>query len=126
MEKILGTENPADLMTKRLDQKTLDKLLNKMSIRGEEGRANIAPTLNKKTEAVASLEESAPNAWLDAVQSMGRHAKWADQEDDEEAHVDIASFEEISKQDFGMSYKILGNAPGHGERTKKGNSVGTR
>ena len=32
LEKVLGTENPADLLTKHLDQKSLDKMLAKVSV----------------------------------------------------------------------------------------------
>ena len=47
LEKVLGTENPADLMTKNLDQKSMDKMLEKMGISLPAGRSQIAPTTGK-------------------------------------------------------------------------------
>ena len=57
---------------------------------------------------------------------MGRHAKWADLDDDEDAHVDLASVQEISKEGFGTSYEIVEGAPGCGEWTMKANFVGNQ
>ena len=65
LEKVLGTENPADLMTKHLDQALLDKMLRKMGIEVAEGRAKSAPALQ---EGVQSLEDDGttrdPAEWL--------------------------------------------------------------
>ena len=113
LEKVLGTENPADLMTKHLDQKNLDKLLGKLSVVVSGGRAASAPRLNEAT-AVSSLEESekkarkegSSNAWLEVVETLGRGAKWADcAEDDGEANVNSLeefAFEHGSAQGFGL------------------------
>ena len=43
LEKVLGTENPADLFTKHLDQKPMNKCLGKLGITLPEGRAKTAP-----------------------------------------------------------------------------------
>ena len=43
LEKVLGTENPADIFTKYLDKATMDKALGKMSCEFREGRAKAAP-----------------------------------------------------------------------------------
>ena len=43
LEKILGTENPADMFTKYLDQHTMTKALSKMNCEFREGRAKAAP-----------------------------------------------------------------------------------
>ena len=48
LEKVPGTENPADLMTKYLDSKSMDTMLNKMNISMPEGRAESAPKVDKK------------------------------------------------------------------------------
>jgi hypothetical protein len=45
LEKVLGTENPADLMTKHLDQRSIEKCLDKMGVVFTEGRAKTAPML---------------------------------------------------------------------------------
>ena len=56
--KVLGTENPADLMTKHLDQKSLDKMLGKMSVVVTEGRAASAPKLSKESAKGETPEKS--------------------------------------------------------------------
>ena len=59
LEKVLGIENPADLMTKNLDQKVMDKMLQKMGISLPEGRAQSAPTINKSSKAkIDKLQEA--------------------------------------------------------------------
>ena len=51
LEKILGTENPADIFTKYLDQATMSKALTKMNCEFREGRAKAAPdTMGLKKE----------------------------------------------------------------------------
>ena len=42
--KELGTSNPADILTKYLDQKTLQSALQTMNMRSEVGRPMSAPT----------------------------------------------------------------------------------
>ena len=44
---MLGTENPADLMIKTSDAKSMDKMLGKMSTTMPEGRAVSAPQAAK-------------------------------------------------------------------------------
>ena len=53
VEKVFGTENPADLMTKHLDGPDLHKCLKKLGIHIRKGRAEAAPSLVKKAEAHA-------------------------------------------------------------------------
>ena len=43
LEKVLGTENPADIFTKYLDQATMTKALMKMNCEFRDGRAKAAP-----------------------------------------------------------------------------------
>jgi hypothetical protein len=43
LHKVLGTENPADVMTKYVDAKTLNKMVGLMNMRYLEGRSEIAP-----------------------------------------------------------------------------------
>ena len=43
LHKVLGSENPADIMTKYTDSATLQKMLNLMNLRQMEGRAECAP-----------------------------------------------------------------------------------
>ena len=43
LHKVLGTENPADIMTKYIDAATLNKMLGLMNLRRMEGRAECAP-----------------------------------------------------------------------------------
>ena len=53
LEKILGTENPADIFTKYLDHATMAKALKTMNCEFRDGRAKAAPDtmgLNKKDE----------------------------------------------------------------------------
>ena len=43
LEKVLGSENPADIFTKYLDKITMDKALMKMNCHFRQGRAKAAP-----------------------------------------------------------------------------------
>ena len=43
--KMLGTENPADVLTKYTDEATLQKMVNKMGLTMETGRADSTPTI---------------------------------------------------------------------------------
>ena len=45
LEKVPGTENAGDMMTKALDSKTLEKLAQKVGLVHLEGRPKIAPQL---------------------------------------------------------------------------------
>ena len=72
LEKVLGTENPADLMTKYLDQASMDKMLAKMGVSMADGRAASAPQTAKH---VAHVEEAA--AWV-----ASRVVSWADASED--------------------------------------------
>ena len=47
LSKILGAENPADLLTKYLDGRSQDIHMLRMSLRVEQGRAQSAPLLPK-------------------------------------------------------------------------------
>ena len=57
--KVLGKDNPADVLTKYVDQQTLNRHLDNMSLMREEGRADSAPDL---THAVVMLENDASHA----------------------------------------------------------------
>ena len=52
MEKVLGIENPANLMTKHLDSKSVDKLMNKLRVHVVDGRAESGPQLNAEKVTV--------------------------------------------------------------------------
>ena len=43
IDKVLGSENPADILTKHVDQQTLKKALVKMGMEAFEGRSAVAP-----------------------------------------------------------------------------------
>ena len=43
--KVLGSENPADVLTKYVDRVTMSKMLQKMGMRQLEGRAKCAPAI---------------------------------------------------------------------------------
>ena len=45
IHKILGTQNPADVLTKYVDCKTMAAALDKLSLRFHEGRAKSAPAM---------------------------------------------------------------------------------
>ena len=45
LKKILGTENPADVMTKYLTSVKLEYLIGKLPLRKSEGRSDLAPRL---------------------------------------------------------------------------------
>ena len=57
--KVLGTENPADALTKYFDSASMDKALAKMNVEFMEGRAAIAPSA--MGIPVAAQPESATN-----------------------------------------------------------------
>ena len=101
LEKVLGTENPADLMTKHLDQKTIDKLMGKMAIKVAEGRAAVAPNLNK-TKSVDLIEDNVPKisrGWLQSLQSFN----WADCYSEDEGLEDVHSFEPVEPETLHMN-----------------------
>ena len=56
LHKVLGSENPADIMTKYTDSATLKKMLGIMNLRPMEGRAACAPAVSTGAEP-SSLEE---------------------------------------------------------------------
>ena len=43
VEKVKGTENPSDLMTKHLDGQNMDRMLKLLGVEAREGRAASAP-----------------------------------------------------------------------------------
>ena len=57
LEKVLGTENPADLMTKHLDQRSIEKCLDKMGVVFLEGRAKTAPMLIKNDPVAMEVQQ---------------------------------------------------------------------
>ena len=59
--KILGTENPADVLTKYVDKKTMEAALAKLSLEFQEGRSQIAPNI-MGTSAAPQAENSVSQA----------------------------------------------------------------
>ena len=59
--KILGTENPADVLTKYVDKKTMEAALTKLSLEFQEGRSQIAPNV-MGTSAAPQAENSVSQA----------------------------------------------------------------
>ena len=45
MNKVLGTENPADMNTKGLNWENIDKFIRMLNMEHKEGRAELAPEL---------------------------------------------------------------------------------
>ena len=45
LTKVLGSDNPADILTKHVTRDVMQKHMKNMGLRAEEGRANSAPTL---------------------------------------------------------------------------------
>ena len=43
--KVVGSENPGDIFTKAVDRATLVKMLDKMALEPEDGRASTAPSI---------------------------------------------------------------------------------
>ena len=52
VDKILGADNPADCLTKFVDQATMNKHLATMGLQYEDGRADSAPELAPETSNV--------------------------------------------------------------------------
>ena len=59
LEKVLGTENPSDLMTKHLDTKSMDTMLAEMGVTTQQGRAKATPA----TAATAASAGEALQSW---------------------------------------------------------------
>jgi len=79
VEKVPGAENPADLLTKHLDEATMMKHLTKLSFELKQDRAATAPTLHMVREgAGGASEEGEPHEdkWLvDGETATKHHAK---------------------------------------------------
>ena len=81
LEKVKGTENPADMMTKHLDQRHLDELLSRISLEIVEGRSMLAPKLDHGEGA----EKMKGNSdWVKKATEAKKKVRWADVEDDED------------------------------------------
>ena len=96
IEKVAGSENPADLMTKHLDGPLMDKMLSKIGSEVREGRADAAPEVvrgNDGEEAAKVMSNQArraptstgakqalPRPGVDgaAAQIKQRPSSWAD------------------------------------------------
>ena len=87
VNKIWGTENPADLMTKYLAQEVIDRHCAKLNLRFEDGRAELAPHLASiyVSKAYWELEEEESDEghndygdWgqLQSVANKVWHDKW--------------------------------------------------
>ena len=74
VEKVEGTENPADLMTKHLDGPSMSDMLKRCGIQSRDGRAAIAPEV-VKLEEVQALNEVRGHlsvSWADDSEYLGR------------------------------------------------------
>ena len=71
LRKVLGTSNPADLMTKHLSQRDLDKCIGLLGLEFREGRAQAAAELHSACEkpvcgkrSVPQGERQLPDRWV--------------------------------------------------------------
>ena len=64
LSKVLGTENPSDLMTKHVDAKLLGEHIHSMGCEFAEGRAELAP------QVVQGIEDSEDNRTEDTVNTV--------------------------------------------------------
>ena len=76
VEKVKGTENPADLMTKHLDGPAMNDMLNRCGIQFRDGRAESAPEVVRTGDVVQALKE------LDVRERLS--VSWADDSADYE------------------------------------------
>ena len=53
LHKVLGTENPADILTKYTDRNSLLKAVSKMGLHFEAGRSSVAPAAMGTTNTTA-------------------------------------------------------------------------
>ena len=92
LEKVLGTENPSDLMTKHLDAASMNKCMGKLGVVVMEGRAQVAPELAQK-----KAKENSVNALFQDKPGKDRTRKrvaWADADEGEcEDGAEVNSFE---------------------------------
>lgn len=51
LEKVLGSENPADIMTKHVDRALLEKMMAKIQLHPMSGRAACAPAIAGRTSS---------------------------------------------------------------------------
>ena len=70
--KVLGTENPADVLTKYVEKPLLVKMLAKMGMMQMEGRAACAPSIAK---SVSSPDHQLTSSEVLAGRTQGQHAK---------------------------------------------------
>ena len=80
--KVPGSQNPADLMTRHLDAKSLAKMVTKMGLKEVAGRSLIAPKLAgnnvdeqetlEDNRTVAALDGHAHIVYVDAVDVVDR------------------------------------------------------
>ena len=79
-EKVLGTDNPADLLTKYLTADVLVRHCCRMDATFPEGRAEKAPTLNSMyvTQAIWELESPEGESRCDENDDVDRE-NWQDQ-----------------------------------------------
>jgi hypothetical protein len=79
VEKVPGVENPADLLTKHLDEMTMKKHLAKLSFELKQDRAATAPTLHMVREGARDAgkeREPHEDKWLvDGETATRHHAK---------------------------------------------------
>ena len=69
--KVLGTENPSDLMTKHVDAKLLGEHVRAMGCEFKDGRAELAPQVVQQLEDVVDHVEDVPSGLMTASVSNG-------------------------------------------------------
>jgi len=74
VEKVKGTENPADLMTKHLDGPSMSDMLKRCGIQSRDGRAAIAPEVVKleEVQALNGVRGHLSVSWADDSDHLGR------------------------------------------------------
>ena len=75
-KKVLGRDNPADLMTKYLDQNTIDRHSGFLHVEFPGGRASTAPTLHNVAQLM-SLCEAIKADGEEALRQFVQPATWA-------------------------------------------------
>ena len=85
LEKVEGSANLAEALTKHVDQRTLDKHLCGMSIRPESGRSDIAPQIaaHERPPTVPSSEPTNTAAGVARVQGIDDPFRFSDRFNEE-------------------------------------------
>ena len=87
LEKVLGTENPADMYTKHLDAQNLAKCMRKTGMFAKEGRSSVAPDLvrsegkNDKLEVEQAVDSLMGDDEVSIVEEQIEECQWQRDED---------------------------------------------